>query len=548
VSQAHRVHLCFVFAVTAETDPASVVKREAVVDVGDEGLRGEPVEGWLCSEVRQRFLPRAKRAASSPGNGGERIALRGPHRCVGREHNRLIAVERSKGARPGFLCKEQRSASARMAEPDGVYQAELVHEGGDIRRKSSPFEPPAAGLPALAMRSQVDRITVESRSHRRCERLEHRGAKTRRMSEKKGPSLASHVVVGDVHAIGREHEAGWLKREGGKPRRTTGWHVVVKLPCVLYSPFRTGRPARFGIMRPSTARSARCMHGPERSAGGWLQLEPIRNVCLHLAGSISVVLWGCHGLSLVAVRPLRELEGLARARRAPEAGKPFRVTQETWNVVDDYIVETLVDEDAVLIETSRASLGAGLPPIAVAPNQGKLLHLLARMLGATRILEVGTLGGYSAIWLARALPPAGRVITLELDPKHAEVAQANIDRAGLTDKVEIRLGEASETLRLLSQESAGPFDLVFIDADKPSTPEYLTRAIELSRPGGLIVIDNVVRGGKIIEEHSDDSAIQGIRRANEILASDPRLMATAIQTVGSKGYDGLAIALVASSG
>jgi predicted O-methyltransferase YrrM len=180
----------------------------------------------------------------------------------------------------------------------------------------------------------------------------------------------------------------------------------------------------------------------------------------------------------------------------------------------------------------------------VAPNQGKLLQLLARMQGARSILEIGTLGGYSTIWLARALPPGGRLITLEADPKHAEVARANIARAGLDEMVELRLGRALDTLPALHRENRGPFDLIFIDADKPGYPDYFPWALKLSRRGSLIVADNVVRKGAVADANSVDPMVQGVRRFTELVAAEPRVSATAIQTVGSKGYDGLAIVLV----
>jgi predicted O-methyltransferase YrrM len=192
-----------------------------------------------------------------------------------------------------------------------------------------------------------------------------------------------------------------------------------------------------------------------------------------------------------------------------------------------------------------------LPPINVTPAQGKLLHLLARMQGARNILEIGTLGGYSTIWLARALPPGGRLITLEYEPKHAEVARANFAAAGLSDRIELRLGRGIETLPQLHHEGAGPFDLVFIDADKPSTPDYFTWSLELTRPGSAIVVDNVIRQGAIVDAAAarDSSGgerenIQGVRRFLEMAAAEPRVSVTAIQTVGGKGYDGFALALV----
>lgn len=224
------------------------------------------------------------------------------------------------------------------------------------------------------------------------------------------------------------------------------------------------------------------------------------------------------------------------------------MSQEQWDAVDRYIAGLLIPADPALDEALRASAAAGLPPINVAPNQGKLLQLLARILGARKILEVGTLGGYSTIWMARALPEGGRLITLEADPTHAAVARANIARAGLDGVVELRLGRALEALPALAGEGAGPFDLIFIDADKPSTPEYFGWALELSRPGSLIIVDNVVRKGGVVEPESLDPAIRGIRRFNEMLAAEPRVSATAIQTVGAKGYDGFAIALVVGAG
>ena len=220
------------------------------------------------------------------------------------------------------------------------------------------------------------------------------------------------------------------------------------------------------------------------------------------------------------------------------------MTQEKWSAVDRYITDLLVPSDPALDAALRASAAAGLPPINVAPNQGKLLMLLAQAQGARNILEIGTLGGYSTIWLARALPAGGRLITLEFDPKHAEVARANIERAGLADVVEVRLGRALDTLKQLAAENRGPFDLIFIDADKPGYPDYFPWALKLSRPGSMIIADNVVRNGAVIDADSSDPNVQGMRRFNELLAAEPRVSATVIQTVGSKGYDGFAIVLV----
>jgi predicted O-methyltransferase YrrM len=223
------------------------------------------------------------------------------------------------------------------------------------------------------------------------------------------------------------------------------------------------------------------------------------------------------------------------------------VTQEQWSAVDHYLNETMVAEDDALSAAVHDSERAGLPSIQVAPNQGKLLHLLARTMGARTILEIGTLGGYSTIWLARALPAGGaggRVITLEAEPRHAEVARANFARAGLSEAIELRLGKALDTLPKLAAEGRGPFDLFFIDADKPSIPEYFDWALRLSHPGSLILVDNVVRKGAVADPASADPSVQGVRRFNERVAREPRVSATTIQTVGTKGYDGIAFVLV----
>jgi predicted O-methyltransferase YrrM len=220
------------------------------------------------------------------------------------------------------------------------------------------------------------------------------------------------------------------------------------------------------------------------------------------------------------------------------------MAKEPWKAVDRYIVDLLVGSDPALEAALHDSEAAGLPPIAVAPNQGKLLGLLARMVDARSILELGTLGGYSTIWLARALPADGSLITLEANPEYARVAHANIARAGLDGVVELRVGPALETLPRIADEGRGPFDLIFIDADKAGYPDYLPWALELSRPGSLIIADNIVRDGAVIDATSDDPHIKGVRRFNELMAAEPRLSSTAIQTVGSKGYDGFALALV----
>jgi predicted O-methyltransferase YrrM len=216
------------------------------------------------------------------------------------------------------------------------------------------------------------------------------------------------------------------------------------------------------------------------------------------------------------------------------------MSQRQWSAVDRYFADLLLAPDAALDAAVEASRAAGLPDIAVAPNQGKLLWLLARMQGAKRILEIGTLGGYSTIWLARALPPGGKLTTLEYDAKHAEVARANVARAGLADRADVITGRALDTLPKLF----GPFDFFFVDADKGGYPDYFRWALKLSRPGSVMVFDNVVRDGKVIDAKTADTLVQGVRWLNELIAAEPRVSATAIQTVGVKGYDGLAIALV----
>lgn len=212
--------------------------------------------------------------------------------------------------------------------------------------------------------------------------------------------------------------------------------------------------------------------------------------------------------------------------------------------VDDYITEQLVHPDSALSAALETSAEAGLPPISVSPSQGKLLFLLAKALGARNILEIGTLGGYSAIWLARALEPSGSLVTLEVNPKYAAIASANIARAGLTDLVTVRLGNALETLPRIVAEIQHPFDFIFIDADKEQIPRYFSFALELTRVGSVIVVDNVVRDGAIIDGDSKDARVQGVRLLNEILSSETHVSATTIQTVGAKGYDGFTIALV----
>lgn len=221
--------------------------------------------------------------------------------------------------------------------------------------------------------------------------------------------------------------------------------------------------------------------------------------------------------------------------------------RERWTAVDRYVEEDLLIPDLALDAALADSAAAGLPAINVSPSQGRFLQILAQAMGARYILEIGTLGGYSTIWLARALPKSGRIISLELDPKHAAVAGANIARAGLTELVDVRLGKALETLPKLAAEGRPPFDLFFIDADKEHIPDYFTWALKMSRRGSLIVVDNVVRKGEVIESQSEDPNVRGVRRFIEMMASEPRVGGTVIQTVGVKGYDGFALALVSGA-
>src|SRR5579862_5680105 len=218
--------------------------------------------------------------------------------------------------------------------------------------------------------------------------------------------------------------------------------------------------------------------------------------------------------------------------------------REVWSAVDDYVTRLLVKPDPALEDAEDATTRAGLPPIAVSPPQGKLLALLAQIGRARRILEMGTLGGYSTIWMARALPPGGRLISLELDPRHAEVAAANLAAAGVDKVAEVRVGPALEALPKLAEEGLGPFDLIFIDADKANIPAYTDWSIRLSRPGSVIVVDNVVRNGALLDDSEQKPDVVGVRRLHEALSSDRRVSATTIQTVGAKGYDGFTLAVV----
>ena len=219
-------------------------------------------------------------------------------------------------------------------------------------------------------------------------------------------------------------------------------------------------------------------------------------------------------------------------------------TNDTWTAVDEYVSDVLVQADPAIEAAMEAIEAAGLPPISVSPAMGKFLNLLTRIHRVRKVLEIGTLGGYSTLWMARGLQPDGRIVTLESDPKHAEVARANLARAGVGHLVDVRLGSALDILPRLEAEKASPFDLTFIDADKPSTPEYFAWALQLSRPGALIVVDNVIRNGAVVDSASHDASVLGMRRFMAILGSEPRVTATALQTVGAKGYDGFVLAQV----
>jgi len=220
------------------------------------------------------------------------------------------------------------------------------------------------------------------------------------------------------------------------------------------------------------------------------------------------------------------------------------MNNELFEAVDHYIDELLVPEDEALIATKDSLEKAGMPQISVSSNQGKFLHILALLCNAKKILEVGTLAGYSTIWLARAIPKDGQLITIELDPKHAAVAKKNIELAGLGSKVDIRIGKAMDILSKLETEKTGPFDMIFIDADKAPYAEYFQYALRLSRPGTLIVADNVIRDGKVLDPNSSDEMVKGVQRFNKALASNKEVTATIIQTVGVKEYDGMALAVV----
>jgi len=220
------------------------------------------------------------------------------------------------------------------------------------------------------------------------------------------------------------------------------------------------------------------------------------------------------------------------------------MTDERWHAVDEFLTRKLIPQEPSLAAAEERAAKAGLPPISVSATEGCLLQILVRTLRARRVLEIGTLGGYSGIWMARGLEPGGTLVTLEVDPTHAEVARANFEHAGVADAVDLRLGPASEALAAMRAAGESPFDFIFIDADKGGYPDYLIQSLALSRPGTLIVLDNMVRGGHVIDDGDDEWGIQGTRAALDVIANEPRLVATAIQTVGARGYDGFALAIV----
>ena len=220
------------------------------------------------------------------------------------------------------------------------------------------------------------------------------------------------------------------------------------------------------------------------------------------------------------------------------------MTDARWQAVDDFLTRKLLPDDRTLAAVEQRAASAGLPPISVSAMEGSLLQILVRALRARRVLEIGTLGGYSGIWMARGLEPGGTLVTLEVDAHHAEVARGNFEQAGVADAVDLRVGPASESLAAMREAGETPFDLVFIDADKSGYPDYVTQSLALSRPGTLLVLDNMVRGGQVIDDGDDEWGIQGTRAALDVIAGEPRLVATTIQTVGIRGYDGFALALV----
>jgi predicted O-methyltransferase YrrM len=222
------------------------------------------------------------------------------------------------------------------------------------------------------------------------------------------------------------------------------------------------------------------------------------------------------------------------------------MSRDRWHLVDQYFAEQLLPRDEALDTALRNAIDSGLPEIQVAANQGKLIHLFVKMIGAKRILEIGTLGGYSTIWLARALPDDGSITTLELEPHHAKTAIASFRAAGLSDRIRVIEGPAAETLKSLYEEDATPFDFIFVDADKPSNPIYFDWALKFSHPGTIIFIDNVVRGGDVIDENTNNPQVIGSRQVTEMIAREPRVESTALQTVGSKGHDGFILARVIS--
>jgi predicted O-methyltransferase YrrM len=224
----------------------------------------------------------------------------------------------------------------------------------------------------------------------------------------------------------------------------------------------------------------------------------------------------------------------------------LKIAKPEWIAVDDYFGGLLAPKDKQLDAALEANRAAGLPAIDVSPLQGKFLHVLVQMLKPKRVLEIGTLGGYSTMWMARALPKGGRIVSLEFNPKHADVARKNLENAGLLKRVDLRVGRAIDSLPVLEAEGAGPFDLIFIDADKPSNPQYLQWALKLARVGTTIVVDNVVRDGKVADAKSTDADVRGTRKMASLMAKEPRLSATVVQNVGVKGYDGFAIGVVLS--
>lgn len=346
-----------------------------------------------------------------------------------------------------------------------------------------------------------------------------------------GKTRGATIEVGDQWD---EHGHTYFVRDNG-----AGFDPA--LASTLFVPFERLHPSRdftgSGIGLATVKRIV------DRHGGRiWAEANPGKGATLYftLARTEAALAAGVEASR--AASGLKKLCCLAPVRCRPQI--VATMSQERWSAVDHYISDLLIGMDSALDAALEASAAAGLPAISVSPPQGKLLQLLALSHGARTILEIGTLGGYSTIWLARALPAGGRLVTLEYEPRHAEVARANFAKAGVADQIELRVGAALETLPRLAAENRGPFDFIFIDADKENYPAYWEWALKLSRPGTLIIADNVVRKGEVVDPDCPDARVQAVRRLHELIAAERRVSATTIQTVGGKGYDGFTLAVV----